>query len=250
MLEAAVPPPSMRCQSLKPVKRSADELREEEEDASIADGTCSLLVPTPSDLWTPSGTPCAPLPLAPTLSTSSGRSSGRPLLSTADTYKTVETAAELRDLQGSALTNARGPSNRDSDVKVAVACGSAARATASPTLSPPQAGDGGEAATTAKDLDEHYYAITTELRRRQRELRATLESTERAKEEQARVTQEISDMERYRSTLDGIIAFTLRELEDAAAGVEEAEKRLAKEASAVWRRLEEMQASHRSNAVS
>ncbi|KAG5495929.1 hypothetical protein JIQ42_02808 [Leishmania sp. Namibia] len=92
--------------------------------------------------------------------------------------------------------------------------------------------------------------MRTELQRSQRELRATLESTERAKEEQVRVTQEISDMERYKSTLDGVIAFTLMELEDAASGVEEAEERLARESSAAWRKLEEMQANLRREAAS
>ncbi|KAG5497019.1 hypothetical protein GH5_01541 [Leishmania sp. Ghana 2012 LV757] len=121
----------------------------------------------------------------------------------------------------------------------------------SPTLpSSHHAGDGGEAVTTAKDLDAHLHTMRTELQRSQRELRATLESMERAKEEQVRVTQEISDMERYKSTLDGIIAFTLMELEDAASGVEEAEERLARESSAAWRKLEEMQANLRREAAS
>ncbi|KAG5472088.1 hypothetical protein CUR178_02758 [Leishmania enriettii] len=92
--------------------------------------------------------------------------------------------------------------------------------------------------------------MRTELQRSQRELRATLEFTERANEEQVRVTQEISDMERYKSTLDGIIVFTLMELEDAASGVEEAEERLARESSAARRKPEEIQANLRCEAAS
>ena len=61
---------------------------------------------------------------------------------------------------------------------------------------------------------------------RQQELRAVLRAKEHAETTKQRIEVEVRDMERYKSTLDGIVAFTLRELEDAADGVEEAEAQM------------------------
>lgn len=50
------------------------------------------------------------------------------------------------------------------------------------------------------------------------------------------MAQEIGDMELYKRTPDGSIAFTLTELEDAAAGVEEVEERRSRESATAWKR--------------
>ncbi|KPA78779.1 hypothetical protein ABB37_05882 [Leptomonas pyrrhocoris] len=92
--------------------------------------------------------------------------------------------------------------------------------------------DGGEAATTPQGrLQAVRHAHCEELERAQDELRAALVAKEEAEAARLRITEEVRDMERYKGTLDGIIAFTLRELEDAAGGVEEAEAQMRREST-------------------
>lgn len=75
-------------------------------------------------------------------------------------------------------------------------------------------------------LGVNLQARREELQSVQEELRAVLRAKEHAETTKQRIEVEVRDMERYKSTLDGIVAFTLRELEDAADGVEEAEAQM------------------------
>lgn len=64
------------------------------------------------------------------------------------------------------------------------------------------------------------------------------------------MAQEIGGMELYKRTLDGLMAFTLTQLEGAAVGVKEVEEKRSKEFAAAWKRLEEMQANLHLRAAS
>ncbi|CAG9579373.1 hypothetical protein LMJF_31_1980 [Leishmania major strain Friedlin] len=75
----------------------------------------------------------------------------------------------------------------------------------------------------------YAHTFTPFLQRCQQELSNTLESTKRAKPERVRVAQEIGGMELYKGALDGLMAFTLTELEYAEAGVEEVVEKRSKE---------------------
>ncbi|KAK7198272.1 hypothetical protein NESM_000784700 [Novymonas esmeraldas] len=93
--------------------------------------------------------------------------------------------------------------------------------------------DGGEAATTLQDIDARLSSVRLELRGAERELHLAVQSTKRERAELVRVTAEVEDMQQYKRTLDGMIAFTVNELESAVRGVEEAEEKLVQSSAAV-----------------
>jgi hypothetical protein len=87
--------------------------------------------------------------------------------------------------------------------------------------------ESGEAATTVhRSLHADVKASFEELKRVQGELRAALEGKESAVVARTSIGAAVRDMERYTATPGRIVASTLRELEDAAGGVEVAEAQL------------------------
>ncbi|KPI83136.1 hypothetical protein ABL78_7839 [Leptomonas seymouri] len=98
--------------------------------------------------------------------------------------------------------------------------------------------DGGEAVTTQHCSHQAVlHAYREELEHVQEELRSVLLAKGEAETARQRITDEVRDMEQYKVTLDGIIAFTLLELEDAAGGVEEAEAQVRCESALVLQRV-------------
>lgn len=119
-------------------------------------------------------------------------------------------------------------------VRPRAALSKSGRNTPTPALST----EGGEDVTTAKEsLQVQVEMHRAELAQAQAELNAVLKATADAEANRRRVTDEVANIERYKATLDGVVAFTLRELEDAAAGVEEAEAEMRRESAAALRRL-------------
>lgn len=244
--EAAVPsaaqrpPPSqtsLRCPSLKSDIATADEL--EDEYAGAVAAMLPWRVPSPAAPMVPAATSarlnpseslCAPGPLS--------SSQTRHIEVTLPAAEAPQATQELVS-----LNTPEQPLRQASSTTSPV---SAKTSGTPPAIAPARRSlfcdsDGGEAATVVHDLEACLHATRAEVERVQWELQATLESTERAREEQDRLAQGIADMEQYRSSLDGIIAFTLRELEDAAAGVEEAEEKVRRESAAAQRCFDAIQ---------